>query len=59
LWRRFLEVEVPDQLFPRKNNTAQIKRLKLALIMSAVPMAAAVVAVGVGVLIGVQRLGAK
>jgi hypothetical protein len=60
LWCRFLEVEVPDQPFPRKNSTKELKsRARGSLLKSAAPMAAVVVALSVGLWLGVQRLGAK
>jgi hypothetical protein len=60
LLHRFLEVEVPDQPFPRKNSTEELKsRARGSLLKSAAPMAAVVLALSVGLLLGVQRLGAK
>jgi hypothetical protein len=60
LWHRFLEVEVPEQPFPRKNSREEFKRNRRVGIVAkqAMPMVVAL-AVACGLWLGVQRIRAK
>jgi hypothetical protein len=59
LWCRFLEVEVPKQPFPRKNNREELKsRLTVILLKCFTPIAV-FVALGCGLWLGAQRLASK
>jgi hypothetical protein len=59
LWHRFLEVEVPEQPFPRKNRREDVKRNMSVMLFSLATPAIIVVAVGCGLWLGFQRFNAK
>jgi hypothetical protein len=56
---RFLEVEVPEQPFPRKNRREDVKRNMCVMLLNLATPTIIVVAVGCGLWLGSQRFNAK